>query len=46
MAGSETHIEPKELDKWIAKLEDCKQLEENNVKNLCEKVSLIVTSFK
>lgn len=36
--ASGTFIEPKELDQWIAKLEDCKQLEENNVKNLCEKV--------
>lgn len=35
---SEISIEPKELDQWIAKLEDCKQLEENNVKILCEKV--------
>lgn len=36
---SELFIEPKELDQWIAKLEDCKQLEESNVKSLCEKVS-------
>ena len=30
----------KELDEWIAKLEDCKQLEESQVKVLCEKVSV------
>ena len=28
----------KELDQWVAKLEQCKQLEENQVKILCEKV--------
>ena len=31
----------KELDEWISNLEDCKQLEEGQVKVLCEKVSLI-----
>ena len=34
----ETQIDPKDLDKWIAGLEDCKQLEETQVKVLCEKV--------
>ena len=34
----ETQIDPKDLDKWIAGLEDCKQLEESQVKVLCEKV--------
>ncbi len=29
----------KELDGWIEQLMDCKQLAENNVKTLCEKVS-------
>ena len=29
----------KELDAWISKLEDCKQLEESQVKVLCDKVS-------
>ena len=28
----------KELDEWISKLEECKQLEETQVKVLCEKV--------
>ena len=30
----------KELDQWISNLEDCKQLEESQVKVLCEKVSV------
>ena len=29
-----------ELDKWIEQLADCKQLSEDNVKRLCEKVCL------
>ena len=28
----------KELDQWIEQLMDCKQLAENNVKTLCDKV--------
>ena len=28
----------KELDSWIAGLEECKQLEENQVRILCNKV--------
>ena len=28
----------KELDEWISQLRDCKQLEETQVKALCEKV--------
>ena len=28
----------KELDGWIEQLNDCKQLSENQVKTLCEKV--------
>ena len=32
-------IEAKELDQWIAGLKDCKQLEESQVKALCEKVN-------
>ncbi len=28
----------KELDQWIEQLNDCKQLSENQVKTLCEKV--------
>jgi len=30
----------KELDQWIEQLMECKQLTENQVKTLCEKVSL------
>ena len=30
----------KELDQWISNLEICKQLEESQVKVLCEKVSV------
>ena len=29
----------KELDQWIEQLMECKQLEENQVNTLCEKVS-------
>ena len=29
----------KEYDQWIEQLNDCKQLSENQVKTLCEKVS-------
>ncbi len=35
----EDKVQAKELDSWIAKLEECKQLEESQVKVLCEKVS-------
>jgi len=34
----EDKVMAKELDQWVAKLQDCKQLEENQVKILCEKV--------
>lgn len=30
----------KELDQWIEQLNECKQLSENQVKFLCEKVSV------
>lgn len=30
----------KELDQWIEQLNECKQLSENQVKFLCEKVSM------
>lgn len=29
----------KELDQWIEQLNDCKQLSENQVKTLCDKVN-------
>lgn len=34
----EDRVVAKELDEWVSKLEDCKQLEEAQVKVLCEKV--------
>lgn len=34
----------KELDQWIEQLNDCKQLTENQVKTLCDKVSF--SSYK
>lgn len=30
----------KELDQWIEQLNDCKQLTENQVKTLCDKVRI------
>ena len=30
-----------ELDSWIEQLADCKQLSEDNVKKLCDKVRLL-----
>ena len=33
--------ENKELDVWIEQLNDCKQLSENQVKTLCEKVIIL-----
>ena len=36
----EDKVVAKELDEWISKLEDCKQLEETQVKVLCEKVGI------
>ena len=34
-----TKVDPKELDQWIAQLEECRQLEESQVKVICDKVS-------
>lgn len=34
----ENTTEAKELDQWIEQLEQCKQLDERQVKILCEKV--------
>ena len=34
----EDKVQAKELDQWIASLEECKQLEESQVKVLCDKV--------
>ena len=34
----EDKVQAKELDQWIASLEECKQLEEGQVKVLCDKV--------
>lgn len=33
----------KELDQWIEQLNECKQLSENQVRTLCEKVSTNLT---
>jgi serine/threonine-protein phosphatase 2A catalytic subunit len=41
--SSETFIDPKDLDQWIAKLEDCKQMEESHVKILCEKAKELLS---
>lgn len=35
----------KELDQWIEQLMDCKQLAENNVKTLCDKVSFFLLKY-
>lgn len=35
----------KELDEWIAQLYECKQLTENQVKILCDKVILLFILF-
>lgn len=35
----------KELDQWIEQLNECKQLSENQVKTLCEKVCLILSFY-
>lgn len=34
----EDRASAKELDQWIEQLNECKQLSENQVKTLCEKV--------
>lgn len=36
----EDKVQAKELDSWIEKLEECKQLEEAHVKVLCDKVGV------
>lgn len=38
MSLIEDRAAAKELDQWIEQLNDCKQLSENQVKTLCEKV--------
>lgn len=37
----EDKAQMKELDHWIDQLMECKQLAENQVKTLCEKVSIV-----
>ena len=32
-------VEAKDLDQWVEQLNDCKQLTENQVKTLCDKVN-------
>ena len=41
----EDKVFTKELDQWIEQLNECKQLSENQVKILCEKVSNLHFSF-
>ena len=41
----ESTTEAKELDQWIEQLEQCKQLEERQVKILCEKVILLMPTI-
>ena len=36
----EDRASAKELDQWIEQLNECKQLSENQVKTLCEKVCI------
>lgn len=42
MSLIEDRAAAKELDQWIEQLNDCKQLSENQVKTLCEKVHFTV----
>lgn len=35
----------KELDQWIEQLNECKQLTENQVKTLCDKVCISVFQY-
>lgn len=42
MSLIEDRAAAKELDQWIEQLNDCKQLSENQVKTLCEKVKKCV----
>ena len=44
-ADMEDKVVAKELDEWVSKLEDCKQLEETQVKVLCEKVGVDLTTY-
>ncbi len=39
MVDKEQSNAMKDLDGWIEQLNECKQLQENQVKQLCEKVS-------
>lgn len=44
MSLIEDRAAAKELDQWIEQLNDCKQLSENQVKTLCEKVKKMCIS--
>lgn len=44
MSLIEDRAAAKELDQWIEQLNDCKQLSENQVKTLCEKVTKMCIS--
>ena len=43
---NEERAAAKELDQWIEQLNDCKQLTENQVKTLCDKVNISVLKRK
>ena len=45
MTAAEEKAQLKELDGWIEQLMECKQLGENQVKTLCEKVHMDVCNF-
>ncbi len=39
----EKQVSPKELDSWIEQLKECKQLQENHVKFLCDRAKDILS---
>jgi serine/threonine-protein phosphatase 2A catalytic subunit len=39
----ETHVTSKELDSWIEQLKECKQLQESDVKLLCDRAKDILS---
>lgn len=43
MANEKPEITSKDLDQWIEQLNECKQLDDTNVKNLCDKAREILS---
>ena len=39
-------VSPRDLDAWISRLDDCKQLEESQVRALCNKVGNVLNLLK